>query len=665
MAKKTPVKPPIQTAEQQERVALVEKRAAEGDNATERLQSYAQLSYYAGNQWIGLSRASKSLVPLPKAPWEVQYTANRIMPIVRTELAKMTRNKLMQAVVPASSEESDIRAAKMAEKVAEWLEYELKLQEEDQEAILWALTTRIAFVHPVWDSSKGEIIGRDGSKDLHEGGPAVEMLSIFEVSWDTAASRWKNVRWFVIDRMRTCEEVKAKYGIDVPAEDGITVTNIFDGKLGSLGGGGLDAVPSRPDNCVRVREYYEFPSPDYPKGRTIVCANGVELYTDEDIGFGPDDDSERVLPLFPLIHIPVPGKIIGSSVTAQCMPPQREYNKSRSQIIENKDQMANPKWLVEGNSLVGGMEITNEPGQVVHYLPGTQPPIMTQPTSLGADVDKNIERCLEELQFISSQQEVSHGSTPAGVTSGVAIQFLQEQDDTKLGPSIAQYARCKRAYTSYLLKMVKYKFTEERTIKLVGKNKRMSALTFKGSDLTSYDIRFEDMSASQLTKAGRQQHIMDLVDRQVLNPQLDRDLIIRMLEMNITDELYDGLEIDVNQALMENAQWAKMDFSSITRDFFNHEVHVAQHNKFRKGDEYVDMDPQAQTIIDNHVMEHMNFIMAAMMPQGPAGDAAPGTESGMNMDSVMGALTPEEQTALQQNPQILDQMGGGQANGMV
>jgi hypothetical protein len=585
------------------------------------------------------------------------------MPIVRTELAKMTRNKLMQTVVPASSEESDIRSAKMGEKVVEWLEYELKLQEEDQELILWALTTRIGFIHPIWDDSRGELIGTEGRKEIHEGMPAVEVLSIFEVAWDMAASRWKDVRWFVIDRMRTCEAVKAKYGIDVPPEDGITVTNIFDGKLSALSGNGLDSVASRPENCVRVRECFEFPSPDYPKGRTMICANGVELYQDEDIGFGPEDVSPRELPLFPLIHIPLPGKIVGSSVTAQCMPVQREYNKSRSQIIENKNQMANPKWLVEGENLYG-TEITNEPGQVVHYQPGTSPPVMSQPTSLGADVDKNIERCLEELQFISSQQEVSHGSTPAGVTSGVAIQYLQEQDDTKLGPSIAQYARCKRAYVSYLLKMVKFKFTEERTIKLVGKNKRMTALTFAGSELTSSDVRFEDMSATQLTKAGRQQHIMDLVDKQVLNPQMDRDLIIRMLEMNITDELYDGLEIDVNQALMENAQWSKLDFSSVTRDFFNHEVHVAQHNKFRKGDEYVDMDPQAQVIIDNHVMEHMNFLMAAMMPQGPGGPAAPGTEPGMNMDSVMGALTPEEQMALKQNPQILDQMGG-QANGVV
>jgi len=660
MAKELKRDEKAQTFEQLQRVAMVEERAREGGNSDERLQSYCQLAYYAGKQWIGMARAAKQIVPLPKEPWQVQYTANRIMPIVRTEQAKITRNKMTMGVVPASSEESDIRASKMAEKVAEWLEYELKLQEEDQEAILWALTTRIGFIHPIWDSRKGLVVGKKGKEEIHEGMPAVEVLSLFEVCWDRAAARWKDVRWYVVDRLRTCEAIKATYGIDVPPEDNITVSNVYDGKLSVLSGNDFDMGSSTPKNCARVRECVEMPSPDYPKGRTIIISNGIELYTDEDIGFGDEDTTDRILPLFPLVHIRIPGKIVGSSVVEQVMPVQREYNKSRSQIIENKNQMANPKWLVEGEALCNEQEITDEPGQVLHYVQGTNPPVMSQPTALGADVDKNIERCLEEMMYISGQQEVSHGSTPAGVTSGVAIQYLQEQDDTKLGPTIAQYARFKRDYMSYLLKMVKFKFTEDRTIKLVGKNKRVDALTLKGSDLTSFDIRFDEMSLTQLTKAGKQQHVMELVTAGVLNPQMDRDLIIRMLELGITDELYDGLEIDVQQALNENAKWTKGELDTITRDFFNHEVHVAQHNKFRKGDEYTQLPPDAQMLIDMHVQEHMEYIMQAMMPAPGTPTAAPGEESGMDVNRVMGALTPEEQEYLNQNPQLLESMGGQQ-----
>jgi len=192
----------------------------------------------------------------------------------------------------------------------------------------------------------------------------------------------------------------------------------------------------------------------------------------------------------------------------------------------------------------------------------------------------------------------------------------------------------------------------------------VDALTLKGSDLTSFDIRFDEMSLTQLTKAGKQQHVMELVTAGVLNPQMDRDLIIRMLELGITDELYDGLEIDVQQALNENAKWTKGELDTITRDFFNHEVHVAQHNKFRKGDEYTQLPPEAQMLIDMHVQEHMEYIMQAMMPAPGTPTAAPGEESGMDVNRVMGSLTPEEQDYLNQNPQLLEQMGG-QANGVV
>jgi hypothetical protein len=46
----------------------------------------------------------------------------------------------------------------------------------------------------------------------------------------------------------------------------------------------------------------------------------------------------------------------------------------------------------------------------------------------------NIEQSIRE---ISGQHEVSSSQVPAGVTAASAINLLQEQDDTRLGPDIA------------------------------------------------------------------------------------------------------------------------------------------------------------------------------------------------------------------------------------
>ena len=240
----------------------------------------------------------------------------------------------------------------------------------------------------------------------------------------------------------------------------------------------------------------------------------------------------------------------------------------------------------------------------------------------------------------------------------MAISILQEQDDTKLAPTIAHYCRWNQEYLSYALKILKYKYTEERTVQLVGKNKRSEAVTFRGSELTSTDVRFEDMSLTQMTAAARKQYVIELISYGVLNPQMDRDLIIRMLELGISDELYDASEIDVQQALNENAAWAKQDFSPITRDFFNHEVHVMQHNKFRKGDEYETLPPEMQAVVDAHVAEHNQYILMAMQQQAMA-QAPPAEETGgetVNAEKVMASLTPQERQAVEQNPALLDSM---------
>jgi hypothetical protein len=647
-----------QTPEQLERVAQVDEWCTQGNHPEEDLKSYTQLAYFLGHQWIAVNHTNKTIVPLPKDDWQVQYTANRILPAVRNELSKVTRHKLTKGVVPASTEEEDIRAARLADKVVEWLEYDKKLQEIDEEAILWALTTRIGFVKVVWNPSKGMTLAtEDGKPAVRQGDVDIEPVNLFELKWDSAASNWRDIRWVVHEKVRSVEYIKQVYGKDVPEEDGLSMTNIYDNKLRALSTGSswFGSEPVKAKGCATVKEAWVTPCSKYPNGRRITTANGIELFHDEDIGFGPEDTSERQIPIFPLIHIQVPGRIIGTSMTEQLMPVQREYNKSRSQIIENKNLMANPKWVVEVGSLLDD-DIDTAPGSVVYYKKGFNPPKMSQPTSLGSDVDKNIERCIEEFMHISSQMEVSHGSTPSGVSSGVAISLLQEQDDTKLAPTVAHYGRWKQNYLSYMLKVLKYNYTEERTVQLVGKNKRMEAVVFRGSDLTSTDVRFEDMSLTQMSAAARKQYVIELISYGVLNPQMDRDLIIRMLELGISDELYDAAEIDVQQALNENAAWAKQDFSPITRDFFNHEVHILQHNKFRKGDEYEMLPPEIQAVVDAHVDEHHQYILMAMQEQAMA-QAPPQEQAGgdtVDTDKVMASLTPEEQAFVQQNPAILD-----------
>lgn len=598
-----------------ELVKYVKNKVDSCDMNDYRNQWWLNIAYLTGKQWVTLDPQTRQLIEPPKEPWEVRLVANRVQPIVRTELAKITKNKPICEVTPASNESNDIDAARAAEKICQWLEYELGLQNIDREVALWGLSTSIGFIKPFWNPNKGDmLIDPETGEEVYTGAPDADVLSPFDVKFDMGATSWKNVRWFYHEVVRDVDEIYEKYGVKVEPEDNLYVTNTYDSKLRNLNSFGGVSNNTKAKNSANVIEYWELPSKQHKNGQRITICKDKVLYYLEDIGFGKEDDTERQLPLFPYIHINVPGRVIGMSTVEQLIPVQREYNKSRSQIIQHKNLMCNPKWLVEENSI--NTDITDMPGEIVEYKKGFSAPIMSQTSPIGVDVYKNIEQCIEEFYFISGQQEVSHGSTPPGVKSGVAIRFLQEQDDTKLGPSIANYIDYKNGYMSYFLKMLRYKQDIEKTINITGKDNSIEALTFKGSDITSTAVRVQEGSMFQQSKAAKQQHVLDLITSGVLNPQMDRNIIMRMLELGLTEDLYDESQIDENQAQEENIRFEQGDISPIVRDFFNHQVHIFKHNKLRKSSEYEKMPPEIQQAIDLHVQQHEGFLMPPM-PQMP------------------------------------------------
>jgi hypothetical protein len=593
------------------------------------LQAYLNISYFAGKQWIKVDRSSNRLVEPPLEPWQVRFTANKIQPIVRTELAKITKNKFVMYVNPATSDDNDVRAARVAEKVVSWLEYELGLQEKDRENCLWGLCTGISFMKPYWNPKKGrEIrIPEDlGGGTIYEGDVDSCVVPLFELKFDTSCSKWADISWICHDKIRTLDYIKEVYGIEAQAETGLTATSLYEAKLQTLSTSGVSY--QKCENSAVVHEYWELPSSDYPKGRRITkIGHQIPIY-EEDIGFGEEDDTERELPFFPFFHINVPGRLIPTSIVEQLIPIQREYNKSRSQIIENKNLVGNPILMAPIGSL--DEEPTNEPGQYLEYNPGAGPkPDYLTPPTMSAEVYKNIDLLDGEFEFVSGQHETSHGTTPAGVTSGTAIGYLQEQDDTKLGPTIANFISCKQKYMRYLLKMIQKKYDFERTVRIAGDDRRAETLRFKGSDLTSIDVRVNEGTMYQTSKAAMQDFIIKMVQYGLLLPtnERDRQLIMKVLEFGVIDDVYTEFEQDTSQAQAENDKFQR-GVNSDVRDFYNHEAHVKEHNKLRKSEMYQQLPPEIKQAIDAHVDLHLQSMANRLLGTAPPAQGPATQESG-------------------------------------
>ena len=173
------------TVQEKELIREIEDKLDTFDNLPDEMQSYINLAYYAGKQWISYDTVNRKLFEPPKNPSEIRYVGNRIKKIVRTELAKVFKNQAVPQVTPASNNDDDIDSAVIGEKICEWLEYELDLGQKDRDLVLWGLTTRICFIEPYWNTSKGDNISYEGESPEDDysgktGDVDIDIINLFE-----------------------------------------------------------------------------------------------------------------------------------------------------------------------------------------------------------------------------------------------------------------------------------------------------------------------------------------------------------------------------------------------------------------------------------------------------------------------------------------------------
>ena len=174
----------------------------------------------------------------------------------------------------------------------------------------------------------------------------------------------------------------------------------------------------------------------------------------------------------------------------------------------------------------------------------------------------------------------------------------------------------------------------ERTVRIAGDNRKIETVEFKGSDLTSIDVRVNESTMYQTSKAAMQDYIIKMVQYGLLVPtnERDRQLIMKVLEFGVMDDVYSEFEQDTSQAQTENDKFQRGDITPDVREFYNHEAHIKEHNKFRKSEAYAELPDELKEIIDNHVLLHSEFFMQSIL-----GDIAPPQEAAQATPSVSSA----------------------------
>jgi hypothetical protein len=643
-------------------------------------QWYLNLAFYIGRQNVtaiqaGTGNTAGTRLYIPPAPYyRSRPVINRIRPIIRTELAKLTAQKPTASIVPSTGEDRDLAAAQAGEQIWDSVYRDKKIKSIFGRSMLWTLTCGVGFMKTYWDANKKDKAGQPGDF-------CYETVSPFHIFIPDMLTQDLEDQPYVIHiQTKSPEWVKANYPQVNPVPNVMAADDILNDSFLNLVGAG-----DYRKNSILCYEVWAKPGQVefLPKGGMFTIIGDTIVQMVEGNPY-----MHQQYPYVKFEHIPT-GRFYADSIIVDLMPIQREYNRTRGQMIEAKNRMGHPQLLAAEGS-VDASKINTEPGQVITYKLGYPPPEPLPLQNLPAYIVQESDRLLQDFEDISGQHAVSKGQVPPGVTAATAISFLQEQDESMLSTTFGSIEDGFEKIGYQTLCYVKQYWNTQRTVKVVGRDGTFNVLSFAGSDLRdNTDIRIEAGSALPTSKSAKQALLMDLMSQGFIPPEKGLEL----MDVGGVQRLYEDIQVDGAQATRENMKMSTVTDQNLedylntfmgpmdpttgqqqlidpntqaplvdamgqptapplivpVNSFDNHEAHIAAHNNYRKGQEYEELEQRIKDLFEEHVNQHMMAL--GVMPGMPAPDPNANQVTSGQVASSGLPVPPEEDPAAQQQSQ--------------
>ena len=603
-------------------------------------QWYTNIAFYMGQQWLTWNDESRTLQNPEVPPWRVRLTINLVQGVARKNVSKILRNSPIWSVAPATGSQDDIQRARVGEKAARsYWKGQLKMDRRLANALSWMCVTGTSAIRLYWDPRKGpsmnataeevgddeeakKIIkqrGKKGVLSINQGDAQTELASPFELDPDPAATTPEDLTHIIHSRLRPVTWVEERYGAKAKdlEPDASETKRYYERKISDLAGpngfggfygGARDS--DRDEGQIVVHDVWGLAVKGFPKGvHAVVAGEKVMAVEANDYTFA----GEPALPFAFFREIEVPGRFWGTCALEQAIPLQANLNRARSQLVENRNLMTRPKWLVPKGSGVADYALTSEPGEVIEHTPGLEPTPWTPP-SLPSYVIRELEATRQDFQDVTNLHEVSNAQAPPNVRSGVAISALQEQDETILLPTIQAIGNELEKLGSMLLEILSRKVTEKRLVRIVG-DAGSDFHSFIGKELAGeeggvdyFDVHVQMGSQLPYTKDGRRNYVAQLVQAGILDPQNDRKKIFELLELGTDEPLYDEQRLDTANAQSENRDLMEPENGLLdVHPWDDPETHLTVLRLFQKTPEYAkrrEEDDSLDERFEDHAVKH-------------------------------------------------------------
>lgn len=519
-------------------VTLVKRRFEVARSAKQsKLKTWATcLAFYVGEHYRNWSSEQRRMVQPAKIPaWRIMIADNQIPSILETVAAKLVRARQLPIALSNTTDEDDEAAAHAGTLLlSSWWQSHGMFGKE-----LIANVQRIlfgaSFFHRYWDPYKtaqiavpDPITGKMTVRTAPVGDICCEVLSVFDVFPDPQES-WDDIGWCIIARKKPKSWFKDTFDVDLTEASESNL--VFDTLLPETITATTQNTQGLPqDKSVTLYVYYEKPTKAHPKGRTAFVAGEKLLYS----GDLPLPDVKIPLSLFAFRY--VPKTLWPAGLIENILDHQRYLNASMNALLHILRFFAFPKWLVPREARVPDGSFSTQPNEMVPYdgLAGVNAPVAISPPAVPNWVQQFPQMMRSSMGEVVGVHEVSRAQAPAGVRSGVAIQLLQEQDDTKWGLVSALGKIGLEDLAKGVLTTAVAWWQEPRMVRQLGRGRTKEATALLASEIGDRDVLVDITEGVVDTKAAKQQRIQDYMNGQLFNPTVYpipvRNAIIRALD---------------------------------------------------------------------------------------------------------------------------------------
>ena len=554
-------------------------------------------NFILGNQYAGINSLSEVEEYGKQYFWQEREVFNHVAPIIESRLSKLSTVRPKMNVLPSSSEESDLKVARLSKDIISSVYEKLNLKNVIALATQWSEITGTSFYKIVWNGNAGRAVYIDNNKKINEGEVEVVAVPPYEIYPESTSCATLDECFSLIHaKAYNVRDIKNIWGVAVEGQDVDTFSLSQINNLGGLGykGNSSKIINNIKHNHAIVIEKYISPTEEYPNGRLIVVCQNKLLFNGE-LPYINSAGNKRGFPFIRQVSVENAGCFWGTSIIDRIIPIQRAYNAVKNRKHEYLNRISMGVMTVEDGS-VDTENLEEEglsPGKVLIYRQGSNPPKMMETQEVPSEFEKEEEQLLAEFSEISGVSSIMTNATWRHNLSGTAIELMVEQDTARLYTTVENIKTAVEQVAKQILKLYKQFAITPRLLKITNTNGDCDVKYWCNSDLGGEDIEFASDSEVGTSLSNRQEQILQLLSLGLLSNnegKISDSVRVKILEMFGLGEWEGNTDESVlqkNYADNENLKLVDNEQNDVeVLEIHNHEVHLSRHIAFMLDKQY-------------------------------------------------------------------------------